>query len=666
MKAAVKRLKSRQPRPTQIVACFFFNAKGSLLERSRIGFLRSIIYQIIQQNARLRALFIRRVCEDINFNDLDIIEARREAPRLRPEDSDPSATGPWAQDDLQTFLLDAIRQLEDISLVLFVDALDECISGEEDDNLAYFLHDLTVAASEARTIFDVCIASRNWGSVTLKHCAWIQMDQCNRQDIEHCVRNMLSAAGMGTHPTGKWTKLCTSIVEKSAGVFLWAKLVVELLRKERENGADVDRLQLRINDVPQQLERLYAELLGSYSSSTRTERDIATRLFQWAIFSLEPLRLKDWRNIMAFITTTESTERTSLEAIGLAPPVERNADEILREYGIEDINDPLVKRIRSISRGLVEVVLTPESLEHGKPHLPLVDGAASLHGMAGSVDSDQGDTMSVQLIHESVRHFMLSPGFSLLNERIGANPSRHGHLFISNMCLDFINIKELDEYINATRSAAFENPSLAGCQEVVRLSEALAETRNSSQRSINDPSFSAQYDLAFLNRRGSVESFGSAASAEARPPVTWTPDNTYNYNTLEQSTISKTFSELAFNTPQDFEIKTCRTDSFPRMPFSIPSPVSTRVASTRPPSSGGRLLKLDIALLFYAKNRVFQHLLTAVHFGAELGPIMHRLNAEDNQLWNRWMLLQYGELSDKISLADLVHLSNEEARGARN
>lgn len=515
-----------QRRPERVIVSFFFDAKGPALTRSIIGFLRSVTHQIIVQNAHLRALFVDLFLEDGLHESVETVQSP-----LKPQRAEPVVS--WTKEQLQSFLYRIVRQVSKVSFVMFVDALDECDSDDASE-VAYFLRDLTHVAHISGAVLDVCISSRKFGLITVENCARINMEQCNRQDIERCVQGMFATAGMAVNPPNTWSQLCSRIVEKSSGVFLWARLVVEALRKEREAGMDADTLLLRLNEVPSRLEGLFRDLLQVYSTSRANERLIATRMFQWAIFSFRPLRLKHWHHILAFIKVPETTERTSLKNLGLSSTesgaghtqaFDGETRQHIRKSPFEDADDSLERQIRFISKGLIDVSLKPELSQDFDPLKPTNESRSSLHANAGSFSSELGDTRLVELMHESVREFMLQRGgFALMDETLSANIPLQSHIFIANMCLDYIDVPELDDWIAA--KAQTWSSDVQWSEEFLRFeADKLGLTKTETTRSPG-PDERTQFESSRSpfptypmerkkrRRRGSVSSFGSAASAE--------------------------------------------------------------------------------------------------------------------------------------------------------
>jgi hypothetical protein len=56
--------------------------------------------------------------------------------------------------------------------------------------------------------------------------------------------------GLGDH--AYWLELATSIINKSAGVFLWVVIVLDTLLRDWDNGHNLRYLEKRLQEIPPQ------------------------------------------------------------------------------------------------------------------------------------------------------------------------------------------------------------------------------------------------------------------------------------------------------------------------------------------------------------------------------------------------------------------------------
>ena len=96
--------------PTSVIISFFFNARGSPLERRPLGLFRSLLLQLLQQRRDLLSAFLP------NF--------RTKRVKLPPN-------WEWQEGELREYFSDVVISAKVSSMIVFIDALDEC--GEELD-----------------------------------------------------------------------------------------------------------------------------------------------------------------------------------------------------------------------------------------------------------------------------------------------------------------------------------------------------------------------------------------------------------------------------------------------------------------------------------------------------------------------------------------------------
>ncbi|KAH8886603.1 hypothetical protein GQ53DRAFT_875256, partial [Thozetella sp. PMI_491] len=389
--------------PGVAITSFFFNAKGSELEKTPLGFYRSVVYQLLK-SATPAQLHVFAASQQDKFVKLQ-----------NEEEID------WGEDELKLCFENLVLDTTATRVIVFADALDECVEGERE--LTYFFREITQRAFRSGTALDICFSSRFYPIVALDKCPDIFMEDCNQTDIESYVRQRMELADGVTAQED--ITLVEQIVRKASGNFLWVVLVVRMLLKDRDEGKTFLQLQRRLKRVPGTLHDLYVELLTQ--SRTSDDARKVVHIFQWVTLSMQPLRLREWHQIFALLGDK------SLESLS---QWRESADYVGDQTRLE-------KRIRTLSCGLVEIRGGPDFLGR------IVEEDDSNFAYAGSLDPDHGETRFVQLIHESVRHFFLyDGGFSVLDSSL-ATPIGSGHISIMNMCLDYLGISELDGLVEA-------------------------------------------------------------------------------------------------------------------------------------------------------------------------------------------------------------------------
>ncbi|PHH91072.1 hypothetical protein CDD83_1768 [Cordyceps sp. RAO-2017] len=391
--------------PDCCTAAFFFNAKGDNLERSPLGLFRSLLYQLLPKHPehleQFRSMWNRR-------------------------NNGGAGNGPeWREHELRSFFESMFKLPVRRRTVIFIDGLDECDS-ESARSHAYFWRFISKYSYCARTHLSVCLSRRSFPEVTLSDCPEILMENHNEGDIAIHVEQKLKMAIAPTEP--KWPLIRDILVEKSSGVFLWVSLAVDELLRGWDEGRDVECLLKKLDTVPRELKVLYSQMLSG-GQVPPDEKRLTARVFQWAILGVRALRLHEWHHIMAFVR--EPAPSSLLEW--------RRSNDFTRN------DDQLEKRIRTLSRGLLEVKTRSDRNNKGSN-----SKTTSVCAGAGSFNLECGETRVIQVIHESVRDFFLQEsGFSVLDPTLEQDAVGKSHLAIMGTCLDYLNITELDALVLA-------------------------------------------------------------------------------------------------------------------------------------------------------------------------------------------------------------------------
>ncbi|KAI1735610.1 hypothetical protein F4680DRAFT_434538 [Xylaria scruposa] len=431
----------------------FFDRSGQLLQHSSTGILRSLLYQLgIQYPDSLMAF------RDYTQADLN-----------RLESSDPKPYTNILKSRLEKIFSDP--SLAPQRTIIFVDALDECDSGDAAD-MGYFLAQLAGKAHHNQIQLDVCISRRQYPSITVKNSLEVHMEMFNGVDIQHYIQQRFEITNI---PTTDQDILIRAVFQKSNGIFLWVVLAIEGILKDIEIGKNIKYILKRTESLPKTLETFYERIIGDMDLENRR---MALRLFQWAVLATERLRIREWHHILAFLRD--------------------KAPASLKEWKTSDYytetDDQLERRIRNLSQGLVEVKV-PVDVSIA------ASDSGSLMAGAGSLDSNLGDSRIVQPIHETVTEFFTSGCANwLYMENSGCDFRGGGHLFIASTCLAYINIAELDGLVHARQRFEASSPSDHPQNKITR---GRAKNEDTVQ------------NKAHRRRSSSVTSFMSSASSHS-------------------------------------------------------------------------------------------------------------------------------------------------------
>ncbi|KAK4074996.1 uncharacterized protein Triagg1_4660 [Trichoderma aggressivum f. europaeum] len=603
MKRTFEQVSSKFSEPTICVAGFFFNKRGNLLEHSQLGMFRSLLHQILRFHPqKFPALLKLREQESQEQDDDQISDEYLSSFR----------------EIFQDIFLD---EQNNTRTVIFVDALDECDEPGNRD-IAYFFRHLTDEAYKAGVQLDVCLSRREFPNVVLKDCPEIRVEKFTRSDIEYYISRRLEVAGFGDNQTTK--QIQCEIANKADGIFLWVILVIDKIIKESANGRNKKYLLDEILRLPAQLNSLFAELLDP-SKMSRAELQIVIYLFQWAVLSTSPLRLREWHHILAFIYGPQKSLAEWKDS---------------KFYTATD--QELVDQLRAISRGLVEVKM------HQSTGASEVEDVKSAAAGAGSLDSSSGDSRIVQLIHESVRSFFVEGGEWLSKAWEVAGYQKNGivsfcaegHIALAKCCFQYLAVEELQGLSDArirteqTEVHRQSSPSLSSFYPKMFTEQPEAHLDNSnpflpmSNRLSSYRPYNVVWQPSVHSR---ATSFGSSASSHDNRNSPY-PDDREDANSFPRPLEDL---ELGENNQKPRDISDLISGSM----NSHSSLARSKILSDYP------------ALESYAINRVFLHARLAQDDGADPMPIIDLLH--NGHYWQRWLSLQENitETNSLLSLA---------------
>jgi NACHT domain len=180
---------------------FFFNARGGPLEKTPLGLFRSLLHQLLQQQRHLLSKFL---------------------PTYRAKRDTLQSGWKWQEEELRDYFANVVGTAQVPSMIIFVDALDEC-EEEKVRRVVSFFAKLTSSAISSGCRLNVCMSSRHYSYISVPGCLEIFMEYFNTPDISTYVESELwlqSEQGVDFQK---------EVADKAFGVFLWVVLVVELL-----------------------------------------------------------------------------------------------------------------------------------------------------------------------------------------------------------------------------------------------------------------------------------------------------------------------------------------------------------------------------------------------------------------------------------------------------
>jgi len=209
-------LEHRSDNPSILRLSFFFNARGSALEKSPLGLYRSLWYQILRQCQPQDPIF-QEFLSLYDSKRKDHRKAQWRLSELCPRFHKFITSGTWN------------------AIEIFIDALDECCDGDCRELVQHF-QDTAEVAKERSIDFKICWSSRHYPHISVQQCLEIILDEENENDIERYVSKALKLPD-----TSSYQFLLQEIIQRASGVFLWAVLVIRNFHKAADQGMCLER-----------------------------------------------------------------------------------------------------------------------------------------------------------------------------------------------------------------------------------------------------------------------------------------------------------------------------------------------------------------------------------------------------------------------------------------
>jgi hypothetical protein len=253
---------AKEAYPNDKVVSFFFNARGTPLERSTEGMYRSILHQMA---SNVPSLFI----------DLD------------PETMEFYAAQGWPLELLKDLCRETIRHSTGkTGVTIFIDALDEGHVEDDVRDMVAFIEELTAGNSANNKNLHVCLASRHYPAISMRNVERLILDKLedHDKDIATYVQTQLRIENAVMH-----AQLASTICKRASGVFLWVVLVVKILNKEADRG-NQHKIQAKLQELPTSLHNLFDTIVERGSDNNAC---LLPTLI-WVLFSrgsLQPIEL---------------------------------------------------------------------------------------------------------------------------------------------------------------------------------------------------------------------------------------------------------------------------------------------------------------------------------------------------------------------------------------
>lgn len=287
------------------VLSFFFWRAGSVLQKSVIGMLRSLLYQLLEEIPD-------------SANNL-VAKFGLTSGRI------PS----WTEKSLVRLLQVALGAAPDQNFCLFIDGIDE-FEGDTDEllNLLFQL--------QALGNIKCCLSSRPEVQLVtrLSNCKQLRLQDLNFNDIHNYVKEKMTSSSDSNEISDIRSTIATEIAVKAEGVFLWAALVTKSMIQGFQAGDDDEMVRRRVKSTPSEMVALFVQMLESVDD---VHRDSLS-------FYLQAMRSKALSQRLDYETTSVALITASLH---LEDPT-RYQDFVVKCQRTE-------KQIVAQSKGLLEV-----------------------------------------------------------------------------------------------------------------------------------------------------------------------------------------------------------------------------------------------------------------------------------------------------------------------
>ncbi|PVH81880.1 hypothetical protein DL98DRAFT_358058, partial [Cadophora sp. DSE1049] len=251
-----------------IIAGFYFWNSGTPLQKSLVGLLRSLLFEILKQCPELvpcirkaRSGFRNRTIEDLPSEPDDHEESSFDETSTPHRD--------WDCEELLSTIKKVLKQKASTRFCFFIDGLDEYkVEGRQ--NCQELLK--TILAIAASPSVKVCISSRPWAEIGDvftnlfgKDDTWVlQLEDLTKGDIRKYVtdafenndhyKNLIQV-------DSGYSGLVEEIVQRAQGVFLWVSLVVQELLEGLTYHETLSTMHRRLKEFPKDLEQYFKRMI---------------------------------------------------------------------------------------------------------------------------------------------------------------------------------------------------------------------------------------------------------------------------------------------------------------------------------------------------------------------------------------------------------------------
>lgn len=352
LKYALDQNRTQKSDSLLVVAAFFIHGRGQAIQKNRLGLLRYLLHQILEQIPEMLSKF-----------------SLKYQKRCKTE-GEVEKQWNWHVEDILSFLETSLPHLSRKYLIrIFVDALDESTDESEyqspGNKVAHAIikdfERLTTCVQKSTTDLSICFSCRHHQSVQFNQGLDICIENETVEDIPKYV-----AAELTQQPfeLKEADLLQEKIVRRAEGVFQWVVLVIPMLVEKYRKRGNINDVIKTLNQIPPKLEDLYLRILDNLDKEDYPQ---ILKLMQWICFPERPLSLTELRS--AIVLDANANYKS--------PKVYEASDSFVTT------DDKMEMVIKSLSGGLAEVKV-------------------------------RNNQRVAQLIHQSVNDYLLQSGLQKL------------------------------------------------------------------------------------------------------------------------------------------------------------------------------------------------------------------------------------------------------------
>ena len=365
-----------------VVLTFYFTFKGTRLEKTLEGLLRSFLLQLIQKVPLLGRIIKRHGLINTNIGPAFV----------------------WELETLKQAFKDAMSSTS-AKVCFLVDALDE-FEGSMPE-LINLLKEIEQHSGFTRSTIKICVASRPHANIILEleQSQRLRMEDCNHEDISRFVQQRLGPL-LSSHVNElDFPRLFEATIKKAEGVFLWVSFAVTDLIEDFSYGDTAEDLERRPDEMPPDMENVYRRIPRNVNQRYKLELML---MLQIVCRSTAPLTVDQLACALSVgMLPTEEKENQSKY---LCQTASLSGAECTR----------LTHRIHTISGGLLEIIEFTLETEASKsrlqcgylstvPALALAEYGQTSPMVASKDSSKRAKEYNVILLHKTLEAFLDLP-----------------------------------------------------------------------------------------------------------------------------------------------------------------------------------------------------------------------------------------------------------------